>query len=343
MTPIAAACMFSSMEMRAIAIVEPGGPEVLRVGRFPLPEPARGEIRVRVRASGVNRADLLQRRGHYPAPPGWPPDIPGLEYAGEIEAMGPDVTMWNPGDRVMGLVGGGGYAEFVVVAEREAIAIPEALSFEQAAAIPEVFITAHDALFTRLGLVLGENVLVHAVGSGVGTAALQLARVAGATVYGTSRSAWKLERARELGLDVSIDVSREAFAETVLEKTGGRGIEAVLDLVGGAYLAGNLECLAMKGRIVVVGLTAGRSAEIDLGTVLRKRLTIFGTSLRTRPPEERVALAGAFDRHVGPLLSAGRIRPILDRVFASDEAAEAHRCMEENANFGKIVLAWPAE
>jgi NADPH2:quinone reductase len=339
-THTAPACMFSRMEMRAIIIAGPGGPEVLRLGRVPRPDPGRSEIRVRVRAAGVNRADVLQRRGLYPAPPGWPVDIPGLEYAGEVDALGEGAAMWEPGDRVMGLVGGGGYAEFVVVPEGEAIAISEALPFVEAAAIPEVFITAHDALFTRLGLAAGERLLVHAVGSGVGTAALQLASAAGAMVYGTSRSAWKLERARELGLDLAIDASKEGFAETVLRETGGRGVEAVLDLVGGAYLAGNLECLALKGRIVVVGLTAGRMAEIDLGAVLRKRLTILGTSLRTRPPDERIAAAHAFDQHVGPLLESARVRPILDRVFAFDDAAEAHSRMEANANFGKIVLRW---
>lgn len=327
--------------MRAVVIGELGGPEVLRLENRPLPVPGRGDIRVRVRGAGVNRADLLQRRGLYPAPPGWPRDIPGLEYDGEVESAGPDVTQWRPGDRVMGLVGGGGYAEYVVVPERVAVAVPDGMPVDEAAAVPEAFITAHDALFARLGLVLGERLLVHAVGSGVGTAALQIAKAAGATVLGTSRSAWKLDRARELGLDVAIDASGGDFAEAVRHATNGAGADAVLDLVGGSYVAGSLECLATQGRMAVVGLTGGRSAQVDLGTVLGKRLTIVGTSLRTRPLEERIQAARAFDRGVVPLLADGRARPILDRVLGFDQAAEAHRRMESNANFGKIVLAWP--
>lgn len=249
--------------MQAVVITAPGGPEVLKLEERPDPVPGRGEIRVRIRAAGVNRADLLQRRGLYPAPPGWPADVPGLEYAGEVESAGPDVTLWRPGERVMGLVGGGGYAEYAVVPERVAVAIPERLSFEEAAAVPEAFITAHDALFARLGLALGERLLVHAVGSGVGTAALQLAKAAGATVLGTSRSAWKLDRARDLGLDAAIDASGGAFADAVRRATGGAGVHAALDLVGGPYTAGSLECLATRGRLAVVGLTGGRSAELD--------------------------------------------------------------------------------
>ncbi len=223
--------------MRAVVISEFGDPDVLRVQEVEKPEPQRGEIRVRVRAAGVNRADLMQRRGFYPAPAGWPSDIPGLEYAGEVDVIGREVGMWSVGERVMGLVGGGGYAEFVVVEEREAITIPERLSFEEAAAIPEVFITAHDALFDQLRLRSGERLLIHAVGSGVGTAGLQLAKLAGATVFGTSRSAWKLERAAELGLDLGIDTSTEDFGDAVRRKTDGAGVHAVLDLVGGPYAA----------------------------------------------------------------------------------------------------------
>jgi putative PIG3 family NAD(P)H quinone oxidoreductase len=324
--------------MRAVVISAPGGPEVLELGEVAVRAPARGEIRVRVRAAGVNRADLLQRRGLYPAPPGWPANVPGLEYAGEVEAVGEAVAMWEAGDRVMGLVGGGGYAEYVVVSEREALAIPPGLTFQEAAAVPEVFVTAHDALFSQLRLGPGERLLVHAVGSGVGTAALQLAKAVGATVLGTSRSTWKLERARELGLDVLIDASREDVAETVRRETGGAGVDAVLDLVGGPYLAANLDALAVKGRMIVVGLTAGRTAEIDLGLVLRKRLRLVGTALRSRPPEERIAAIRAFDRAGNPLLASGRIRPVIDRVFPLEEAAAAHRRMESNENFGKIVL-----
>ncbi len=324
--------------MRAVVISEFGDRDVLRVQEVEKPEPQRGEIRVRVRAAGVNRADLMQRRGFYPAPAGWPSDIPGLEYAGAVEALGREVGMWSVGDRVMGLVGGGGYAEFVVVEEREAITIPERLSFDEAAAIPEVFITAHDALFDQLHLRSGERLLIHAVGSGVGTAGLQLAKLAGATVFGTSRSAWKLERADELGLDLGVDTSTEDFGDVVRRETEGAGVHVVLDLVGGPYTAKSLECLAERGRLIVVGLAAGQKTELNLGLLLRNRLQIVGTALRGRPLEEKIVAARSFDRHVGPLLADGRVRPVLDKVFPFEEAAEAHRRMEENANFGKLVL-----
>jgi len=325
-------------EMRAVVITKPGDPEVLAIQRVSISKPGRGEVRVRVRAAGINRADLLQRRGLYPPPPGWPAEIPGLEYAGAVEAVGEGVGLWQVGDRVMGLVGGGGYAEYVVVPEREAIAIPERLSYEEAAAIPEVFITAHDALFTQLGLGLGERLLIHAVGSGVGTAALQLAKVAGATAIGTSRAEWKLERACELGLDIGIDASQGDVAEAVLRETGGEGVDAILDLVGGPYLTTNIDALALKGRMIIVGLTAGRSAELDMGAVLRKRLHVVGTSLRMRSLEEKISAARAFDRDVGELLATGRVRPIIDRVFSMEDVAEAHAYMESDANFGKLVL-----
>jgi NADPH2:quinone reductase len=328
-------------KMRAIAIREPGGPEVLEMQETKVREPGRGEIRVRVHAAGVNRADLLQRRGLYPPPPGWPAEVPGLEYAGEVEAVGDAVELWKVGDRVMGLVGGGGYAEYVVVQEREALTIPALLSFEEAAAVPEVFITAHDALFTQMRLELGERLLIHAVGSGVGTAALQLAKAAGATVIGTSRAEWKLERATDYGLDVLINTSEHHFPEMVKQATAGTGVHVVLDLVGGPYLADNIESLAEKGRMIVVGLTAGRTAEIDLGAILRKRLCIIGTSLRFRPLEEKIEAVRAFDHDVGSLLATGQVRPVIDRVFEFEEAVDAHRRMEADENFGKLVMTVP--
>ncbi len=324
--------------MRAAVVTTPGGPEVLELQRRSIREPARGEIRVCVKAAGVNRADLLQRRGLYPPPPGWPGDILGLEYAGVVEAVGEAVELWKEGDRVMGLVGGGGYAERVVVPEREAIRVPDRLSFEEAAAVPEVFITAHDALFTQLQLSPGETVLIHAVGSGVGTAALQLAKAVGATVVGTSRSGWKLERAKELELDLGIDSSRQDVVAEVRAATREAGVEAVLDLVGAPLLSANLECLAVRGRLIVVGVSGGRSAELDLGLVLRKRLRIIGTSLRMRPLEEKITAARNFEAQIGPLLESGRVRPIVDRVYPLEEVAAAHRRMEANANFGKLVL-----
>jgi len=326
--------------MRAIVITKPGGPEVLEERSRPLPEPGVGQIRVRVRASALNRADLAQRRGGYPAPPGVPPDVPGLEYAGEVDAVGQGATLWPVGSRVMGIVGGGGHAEQLCVHEREAMPVPAHLSWEEAAAIPEVFLTAYDALVRQLGLQPGERLLVHAVGSGVGTAALQLARVAGATVIGTSRSPDKLARARALGLDTGIDASAGDWAQQVEDATGKAGVQAILDLVGGSYLGGNLRVLAPRGRMIAVGIPGGARAELDLGALLYKRLRIYGTVLRARPLEEKIALAREFAERVLPLFAAGRLRPVVDRVHSFAEVRDAHRLMESDATFGKVVLRW---
>lgn len=305
----------------------------------PAPEPGVGQIRVRVRASALNRADLMQRRGQYPAPPGAPPDIPGMEYAGEVDALGPGATLWHVGDRVMGIVGGGAHAEYLSVHEREAMPAPRRLSYEQAAAIPEVFLTAYDALYRQLAVTLGERVLVHAVASGVGTAALQLGRLAGAIVVGTSRSRAKLEKARALGLEHAIDASGDWVGE--IERTiGPSGIHAVLDLVGGDYVRGNLRALASRGRLVIVGLTAGDRAELDMGVVLRKRLRLIGTVLRSRPLEEKIALAREFAERVVPLFESEQLRPVIDRVIPFARIGAAHALLESNDTFGKVVLRW---
>jgi len=326
--------------MKAVIITRPGGPEVLEIQERPKPEPGVGQIRVRVRASALNRADLMQREGNYPVPPGVPADMAGMEYAGEVDAVGPAASLWKIGDRVMGIVGGAGHAEYLCVHEREAIPVPTALSWEDAAAIPEVFLTAYDALFTRLALRTGETVLIHAVGSGVGTAALQIARVAGARVVGTARSPEKLERAKELGLDVAIDASRGDWAALVESAVGAGRVHAVMDLVGGDYLEGNLRVMGLRGRIVVVGLTAGATAQFNMGVLLAKRLTIVGTMLRSRPLEEKISLARDFSERVVPLFDAGRLKPVVDRVFSFDEIRAAHELMKSNATFGKIVLRW---
>src|SRR5688500_13108810 len=319
--------------MKAIVITRPGGAEVLELQERPAPEPGVGEIRVRVVASGLNRADILQRKGNYPVPAGAPADIGGLEYSGEVDAVGPGATMWKTGDPVMGIVGGGGHAEYLCVHEREAIRVPNRMSLDEAAAIPEAFMTAHDALFTRLALGSGETVLIHAVASGVGTAALQLARVAGARVIGTSRSPAKLARARKLGLDVEIDTSRTDWAAQIEASIGVGRVNAVLDLVGGNYLDGNLQVLAVRGRMVVVGLTAGATAQFNMGVLLRKRLTIVGTVLRARPLEEKIALARDFSARVVPLFESGRISPVIDRVMPFSEIRAAHDLMESNETF----------
>jgi NADPH:quinone reductase len=327
--------------MKAVIITKFGGSEVLEIEERPKPEPGLGQIRVRVHASALNRADVSQRRGNYPAPPGSPPDISGMEYAGEVDALGPDSAMWTAGDRVMGIIGGGGHAEYVCVHEREAIRIPKSMSWENAAAIPEAFLTAYDALFNRVDAHVGETVLIHAVASGVGTAALQAARAAGLCVVGTARSPAKLERATRYGLDVAIDSSSGDWAAKVEQAIGVERVHAVVDLVGGNYLAGNLRVLAKRGRIVVVGLTAGAVSELNMGVVLRKRLTIVGTVLRARPIEEKISLAREFEERVVPLFEGGRLEPVVDRVFSFEEIRAAHDLMESNATFGKIVLRWP--
>jgi putative PIG3 family NAD(P)H quinone oxidoreductase len=326
--------------MKAVIITRPGGPEVLDIQERPKPEPGIGQIRVRVRTSALNRADILQRGGNYPVPPGVSAEISGMEYAGEVDALGPAARLWKIGDRVMGIIGGAGHAEYLCVYEREAIPVPNGLSWEDAAAIPEVFLTAYDALFNRLALRVGETVLIHAVGSGVGTAALQIARVAGATVVGTARSRSKLERAGQLGLDHGIDASVGDWVQQVEAEVGPERVNAVVDLVGGDYLTGNLRVLASLGRIVVVGLTAGAISPLNMGVLLRKRATIVGTMLRGRPAEEKTALARDFSDKIVPLFESGRLKPVIDRVFRFEEIRAAHELMESNETFGKIVLRW---
>lgn len=329
-----------SETMHAVVVTSPGGPDVLETRRIPRPDTGPGEILVRVSASGVNRADLLQRAGRYPAPEGYPQDIPGLEYAGVVERVGDGVAGVSVGDRVMGITGGGGYAEYVAVPASTAVRVPDALSLEDAGAVPEVFMTAFDAVFLQEELAAGETLLVHAVGSGVGTAALQLAVAAGATVIGTSRTSDKLERAGELGLHHAVEGGDAAWPDRVLDLTDGRGVDVILDLVGGPYLAGNQKVLATRGRHIVVGVPGGASATIDLRALMGRRGSIRGTVLRARPLDEKVALARAFRDRVVPLLADGRVRPVVDRVMPAAEAAEAHRVVEANANFGKILLRW---
>lgn len=321
--------------MRAIRITVPGGPEVLTLGEIPDPEPARGDLLVKVEAAGVNRADLLQRMGRYPPPPGTREDVPGLEFAGTVAGLGGETDGWCVGDRVMGLLAGGGYAELVTVPALHVVRVPDAWSWEDAASVPEVFLTAHDAL-EQVALTAGDRVLIHAVASGVGVALVQLAKAAGATVAGTSRSRHKLERVRKWGLDRSVHVEGVFRPGPELRDCA----DVICDLVGGGYLPGSLVAAAPRGRIIVIGLTAGRSAEIDLGLLLRKRLTLIGTVLRSRSVAEKAVLVRSFTEHTMPLFAAGAVRPVVDRVFAMADAGEAHRYMEENRNVGSIVLRW---
>jgi len=335
-----------SSEVRAICIPEPGGPEVLAFTRIRLPPLQADQVRVRVRASGLNRADLLERRGGYAPPPGTPPRVPGLEYAGVVEAVGSACTLRRVGDPVMGIVGGGAYAEAVQVPERETLRTPEASDLVEAAAIPEAFLTAWDAAFRQGGLAPGETLLVHAVGSGVGTAALQLGRWAGARVIGTSRTAAKLDRAAKLGLEHGVLTdggdAPASWPARVRTASGGRGVDVVLDLVGGGYAPGTLETLAPGARWIVVGVPSGREATLDLRRLMSLRATLRGTMLRSRAPEEKADLARSFEATVLRGFDQGVLRPVVDRVLPAEEVADAHRVMESNRNFGKILLTWPS-
>jgi NADPH2:quinone reductase len=323
--------------MRAIVYTAAGGPEVIAVKEVPAPTAGQGQIRVRVRAAGVNRADIYQRKGGYAAPPGWPTDIPGLEYAGDVETVGPGVTQWRIGDRVMGLVGGGAQAELLVVRDVEALPIPQQLSYTEAGAIPEVFYTAYDALVTRGRLKAGERVLIHAVGSGVGTAAAQIAKHLGASVIGTSRSSAKLARAAPYGVDVGIDTSRTPLHDAI-----GGPVDLIVDVIGGPALADHLAMLALQGRLVILGLMGGRKGDIELDQLLHRRLEIIGSVMRSRGPDERAALVRELAERLVPLFEARNgspvLRPVVDRVCPMEQIAEAHGVMERNENFGKLVL-----
>ena len=326
--------------MRAAVVTRPGGPEVLEIADVPRPLPREREALVRVRATALNRADLLQRQGRYPAPPGAPANIPGLEIAGEVDDTGPHASRWKAGDRVFGIIGGGGYAEYAALHEDELVRIPDGLSWEDAAAIPEAFITAHDALVSQAAMRAGEHVLVHAVGSGVGLAAAQLVRALGGVCIGTARTAEKIARAREHGLSHGIVVAGDpaTFIDEVRRLTGGTGADVTLDLVGGGYLPASVECAASRGRIVLIGLLAGRAATVNLGTVLTRRLLVRGTVLRTRSSEEKAHATAAFARDVVPLIERGTVRAIVERVFPLDEIRTAHELLESNRTFGKIVV-----
>lgn len=328
------------MQARAVVIEGKGDVDVLRLGSLEVRDPGPGEVLVEVAAAGVNRADTLQRRGFYPAPPGAPAQVPGLEYAGTVAQVGAGVSALRVGDRVMGIVAGGGMATHVVVHEREALRVPGGLDLQQAAAIPEVFLTAYDALFAQAGVGMGQDVLIHAVGSGVGTAALQLVRASGARAIGTSRSAGKLERCREFGLQDGLLIADKRFSAQVLERTGGRGVDVILDSIGAAYLGENLASLALRGKLVVIGLMAGATGELALSTLLSKRLQLLGSVLRSRPLEEKAALAQAFSRDVLPLFERGLLSPVIDAVLPMADIAQAHRRMEANDSFGKLVMTW---
>lgn len=323
--------------MRAVVLTEHGGPEVLRVGEAPDPVPGPDEILVDVAATALNRADLLQRMGAYPNPFPEGPDIPGLEFAGTVAAVGSRARSWAPGDRVMGIVNGGAYAERLVIHERQAMPVPAGMPLELAAAIPEVFLTAWDAMVVQGGLTSGRWALVHAGASGVGTAAIQIARAIGARVIATC-STTKTGACAALGADAVVDYTVTDFVAEVARVTGGRGVDVVLDVIGGDYVERNVASLATRGRIIQVGVMAGKPAPFNVGSLLAKRATITGTVLRARPLEEKIAISQRFIAEVLPLFGSGVLRPVVDSTFPLSDIAEAHRRMGANTNAGKIVI-----
>jgi putative PIG3 family NAD(P)H quinone oxidoreductase len=324
--------------MHAVVITEPGGPDVLQWTEVPDPVPGPGEVLVDVIASGINRADLMQRQGFYPPPKGAPP-YPGLECSGTIAALGPGVTGWEPGDAVCALLAGGGYAEKVAVPAGQLLPAPASVSLTQAAALPETVCTVYSNVFLGARLQAGETFLVHGGASGIGTTAIQLAKWAGATVAVTAGSAEKLEACRELGADITINYHDEDFVQALKDATGGRGADVILDIIGAAYLARNIDALAPDGRIANIGLQGGARAELDLSKLMVKRGSFSCTTLRSRPPEQKAAIVHDVREHVWPLVEAGEIRPVVYRELPYTEAPEAHRIMDSSAHIGKILLS----
>lgn len=328
--------------MKAVYIREFSGPSGLEIRDVKEPQILSAtDIIVNVKAAGVNRADLLQTLGKYPPPKGYPERIPGLEFAGEVSAIGDGVEMWRVGDRVFGITAGGGQAQYTTVDQSSVAQIPDGISYIDAAAYPEVFITANDAVFDQARLKKGETLLIHAIGSAVGLAALQLAKNAGAMVIGTSRTAEKLTKAAELGLDLGILADDPAtISQKMLEAAGEKGADVILDLVGASYLNANLQCVANRGRIICVGMTGGSRGEIDLSILLRKRASLTGTVLRPRSILEKADAVRSFAKHVLPQITSGRLLPIIDTEFDSADVTAAYDRVASNLSFGKVVLTF---
>jgi putative PIG3 family NAD(P)H quinone oxidoreductase len=323
--------------MTAIKIAAPGGPEALVATRLPVPQPQRGEILVRVAAAGVNYPDVMQRKGGYPPPPG-APDTPGLEIAGTVAATGPDTGEWKVGDAVCALVAGGGYAEYCTVPAPQALPVPRGLDMIAAAAIPETFFTVWVNLFDRGRLAAGETVLVHGGSGGIGSAAIQVAHAFGARVFTTARTAEKCKACEAIGAERAINYREEDFVAVVQTLTGGRGVDLIIDIVGGDYLARNFKALAVEGRLVQVAVRAGAKVEVPLYVLMQKRLTLTGSTLRPRPVAEKGRIAAALRQHVWPLFEAGKVRSLIYKTFPLEMAAEAHALMESSDHIGKIVL-----
>lgn len=323
--------------MTAIAIREPGGPDVLEPRTIARPEPGHGEILVKVAAAGVNRPDTIQRMGLYPPPPG-APATPGLEIAGEVVATEPGVTLWKTGDEVCALVGGGGYAEYCLAHEAHALPVPQGLTMTEAAALPETFFTVWTNVFERGALKAGETLLVHGGSSGIGTTAIQLGSIFGATVIATAGSAEKCAACEKIGAHHAINYRERDFAEETKRLTDGRGVDVILDMVGGDYIQRNIQACATDGRIVSIAFLNGSTAEVNFMPVMLKRLTLTGSTLRPRSIEEKASIAAALKAKVWPLIEAGRVRPLIDTVFPLQDASKAHALMEKSSHIGKIVL-----
>lgn len=324
-------------QMKVVEIAAPGGPEQLKPATRPLPQPGEGEVLVRVEAAGVNRPDVMQRQGRYPPPPG-ASDLPGMEIAGEIVSLGPKVSGLAPGDRITSLLPGGGYAEYAIAAAPLCMPVPQGLSMVEAAALPETFLTVWTNLFERGGCKAGDVVLIHGGTSGIGTTAIQLANVWGAKVFATAGSEKKARACEQFGAVRGIDYKTEDFVQVIRAQTNGYGIDITLDMVAGSYVQRNLEIAAVEGRVVTISLLGGSRAEINMGMVLAKRLTLTGSTLRSRTVAQKAAVADAVRHNVWPLLAAGRVKPIIYATFPLAEAGEAHRLMESSSHIGKIVL-----
>lgn len=324
-------------QMRAVEITQPGGPEMLSPTTRPVPVPAAGEVLIKVAVAGVNRPDVVQRQGLYPPPPG-ASDLPGLEVSGTIAALGPDVTGWQVGDKVCALLGGGGYAEYATAPAGQVLPVPDGLDMVQAAALPETVFTVWTNVVERAGLTAGESFLVHGGTSGIGTIAIQVAKALGATVFATAGGSDKVAACRDLGADHAIDYKTQDFVAVVKEATGKRGVDVVLDMVGGDYLPRNIDCLAVDGRHVTIAFLRGPKVELNLAPVMLKRLTLTGSTLRARSTAQKAALAAAVKDRVWPLVTAGKVRPVIAATFPLEAAADAHLLMESSTHIGKIML-----
>jgi NADPH2:quinone reductase len=324
--------------MKAIIISQPGGPDVLKLADVPKPEPQRGEVLITVSAAGVNRPDVAQRKGVYPPPPGAPQDIPGLEVAGVVEAVGAEVTMWQPGDKVCALVSGGGYAEYCVAPEGQCLPVPEQLNFTEAASLPETFYTVWSNVFDRGKLQPGESLLVHGGSSGIGVTAIQIAKALGSAVYVTAGSDNKCRFCEQLGATKAINYKQEDFVEAIKQATQGNGVNVILDMIGGDYTPGNVDVLADDGRLVMINTMKGKDANVNLSVVMRKRLTLTGSTLRSRDVAFKSAIAQVLLKQVWPLINTGVIKPVIHQTFPVQDAAAAHRLMESSSHIGKIIL-----